>query len=173
MEIGGERALESVYLSLGSNLGDREGNLHRAVRQLDGFMLVSATSSLYETAPVGPADQPSFLNIALCGTTRLQPVALLRRIKAVERDVGRRPTYRWGPRVIDIDILLYGERLVREPHLTIPHIELTARAFVLLPLAEIAPDTTVPGTDAIVAELAARVADAAGVWLVGAFNPSG
>lgn len=116
-------------------------------------------SSLYETDPVGVTDQPPFLNACCTGRTWLAPRELLARLKAIEAEAGRRPGGpRWGPRPLDLDILLYGDRIVQEPDLVIPHPRLAERAFALVPLAEIAPEWPVPGTGATVAELAARVA---------------
>src|SRR5690348_10007395 len=116
-----------VYLSLGSNLGDREGNLRAAIERLEAFLAIDAISSLYETDPVGPPDQPRFLNLALAGRTGLEPLELLARIKAIEAGVGRRPTYRWGPRVVDIDIVLLGDVVMETEELTIPHREMRNR----------------------------------------------
>lgn len=129
---------------MGSNLGDREGNLRAAVNEVSRHLAVGRISSLYETDPVGVTDQPLFLNLALVAQTDLEPKELLAVVKQVERDVGRRPTIRWGPRVVDIDILLYGDLVLDAPELTIPHPEMTSRAFVLVPLAEIAPDAVQP-----------------------------
>ena len=133
-----------VYLSLGSNLGDRAAHLRAALRELESHMAVRRTSSLYRTDPVGVTDQPEFLNLAIEGETALDPVELLRAVKRVERDIGRRPTVRWGPRVVDIDILLYDGFVLETSELTIPHREMMRRAFVLIPLAEIAPELVHP-----------------------------
>lgn len=156
-----------VYLALGSNLGDRRANLLAAVNRLPPAMRVHTLSSLYETAPAYVSDQPDFLNLALRGSVeseRWPPRALLRFLKQVERELGRqaRPraspgvVQRYGPRLIDLDILLYGDRQIAEPDLVIPHPRLTERAFVLVPLAEIAPDLVVPGQAETVATLAQR-----------------
>lgn len=107
-------------------------------------MAVRRISSLYRTDPVGVTDQPEFLNLAIEGETALDPVELLRAVKRVERDIGRRPTFRWGPRVVDIDILLYDGLVLETSELTIPHREMMRRAFVLIPLAEIAPELVHP-----------------------------
>src|SRR5436305_6732577 len=133
-----------VYLSLGSNLGDRLCNLRAALEALQHLATVVAISSVYDTEPVGMTDQPGFLNIAVSADVKQTPHVLLRLIKKIEEDVGRRPTYRWGPRVIDLDILLYGDRVIESPDLVIPHPEMAGRAFVLVPLAEIAPGAIHP-----------------------------
>lgn len=122
-------------------------------------MQVSAVSSLYDTAPVGDTDQPRFLNLVCEGQTALQPLELLAYVKKVESEVGRVPSRRWGPRAIDIDILLYGCETVVLPELAIPHPRICERVFVLAPLAEIAPDLVIPGRQETVAVLAARLGD--------------
>ena len=138
--------MPTAYLGLGSNLGDREENIRQALRLVEaGGVRVARVSSLYETRPVGPVDQPDFINAAAEVETTLSPEDLLSAARAVEQAMGRERTIRWGPRVIDIDILLYDEMSVNEPGLTIPHPEMTRRWFVLAPLAEIAPDLILPG----------------------------
>ncbi|MGH2447312.1 MAG: 2-amino-4-hydroxy-6-hydroxymethyldihydropteridine diphosphokinase [Chloroflexota bacterium] len=136
--------MSNVYLSLGSNLGNRQHNLQCALAELAALGSLRASSSLYETEPVGPADQPPFLNLVVELDTRLSPLDLLHRIKGVEQIVGRTPTYRWGPRVIDLDILFFDDEVIESEELTVPHAELDRRAFVLVPLAEIAPDVIHP-----------------------------
>ena len=127
-----------VYLGLGSNLGDRDANLRRALELLAKGMVLDETSSLYDTEPVGHKNQPRFLNCACGGWTSLLPADLLALVKDVEREVGREPTFSGGPRVADVDILFYGQAVVEEPGLEVPHPRLVQRAFVLVPLAEIA-----------------------------------
>ena len=129
---------ERVYLGLGSNLGDRQGNIRTALELLGNSIAVIKTSSVYETEPWGYEEQPRFLNCVCEGTTRLVPRALLTAAKEVEMAVGREPTFPNGPRLLDVDILLYGHQVVREPGLEIPHPRMWERAFVLVPLAEIA-----------------------------------
>ncbi len=135
-----------VHLSLGSNIGDREQNLHRAVDLLSDSPAVKvvAQSRRYETEPVGDIPQGPFLNMAISVDTNLSPRMLLDLAKSIEQAMGRREEVRWGPRIIDIDIILWGSAVINEPELTIPHPEFRKRAFVLVPLADIAPDEIDP-----------------------------
>lgn len=126
-----------VYLGLGTNRGDRRANLREALARLRAFVEVEATSSIYRSEPVGYRRQPDFWNLVVRGETTLPPAELLDRVKRTEREIGRRPSFRNAPRVIDIDILLYGDRSVRMPSLEIPHPRMLERAFVLRPLAEL------------------------------------
>jgi 2-amino-4-hydroxy-6-hydroxymethyldihydropteridine diphosphokinase len=131
-----------AFVGLGSNLGDREATIRSAVAQLD----VARVSTLRETDPVGLLDQPRFLNGVAELETELPPRALLERLLEVERSLGRtREGPRFGPRTIDLDLLLYDDAVLDEPGLTLPHPRLHERAFVLEPLAELAPDLVVPG----------------------------
>ena len=150
-----------VFLALGANLGDREAMLERALEGLADAVTLTARSRIYETAPMYVTDQPAFLNMAVRGRTQLAPLPLLRRLKALEQALGRQPGLRNGPRLIDLDILYYGERLLDLPDLSIPHPRLAERAFVLHPLADIAPDWRDPRTGLTVAEMRRRV-DAGG-----------
>lgn len=151
-----------AYLGLGSNLGNREANLQMALRALTRMAQVTQVSSLYETDPVGP-QQPPFCNAACEIETGLRPRALLRFVESIEHEIGRRPgEERWGPRPIDIDILLYGEGIVDEDGLVIPHPEMLNREFVMVPLAEIAPNAAFPGRDETIGALAGTL-DASGV----------
>jgi 2-amino-4-hydroxy-6-hydroxymethyldihydropteridine diphosphokinase len=139
-----------ALIGLGSNVGDRLQCLQRAVMQLGrtAGIRVSAVSSVYETEPVGPVAQAWFLNAVVAVDTDLSPAALLQRTQAIERALGRETTYHWGPRAIDLDILLYGDMQVRSETLTIPHAELCRRAFVMIPLLELAPGLVLPdGTE--------------------------
>lgn len=132
--------MTTAYLSMGSNLGDRAGYLARAVGLLQApHTQVVQVSGLYETAPQGKTDQPDFYNIAVKVETTLGPLALLAHTQGVERQLGRERKERWGPRTIDIDILLYGDQAVDLPELTVPHPRMWERAFVLIPLLAIAP----------------------------------
>ena len=148
--------MSKVYLSLGSNLGDREDALCRALTLLAAAVSVQAVSALYETDPVGYAAQGPFLNAVVRGETGLAPGDLLAKAKEIEQQVGRTPTVRWGPRVVDVDILMYGEARVREEGLEIPHPRLAERRFVLTPLREIAGDLVHPVTMERIADLEAK-----------------
>lgn len=147
--------MERIYLSLGSNLGDREANLVEAVRLLGEKVVVKTVSSIYETEPWGFKDQDPFLNLALEGETDLSPLDLLDFTQGVEKAMKRVKTIVYGPRIIDVDILLYGDVEMREDRLTIPHPKMKERAFVLIPLQEIAKDLTI-GTDRL-SELVRKV----------------
>ena len=135
---------EAVFLGLGANLGNRAANLSMALRYVSSLARVDAVSSLYETAPVGDHDQPKFYNAVCRVATGLSPEALVDYLKRVEFEIGRRPAPHWAARPIDLDILLYGERVVETDRLTLPHPRLAERAFVLVPLAEVAPDLRHP-----------------------------
>jgi 2-amino-4-hydroxy-6-hydroxymethyldihydropteridine diphosphokinase len=131
-----------AYVGLGSNLGDREGTIRAAVAELPGLVSVS---TLRETDPVGITDQPRFLNGVAALETELAPRELLDVLLTVERRLGRERGQRWGPRTIDLDLLLYGNEVIDETGLTIPHPRLHERRFVLEPLAELSPALVVPG----------------------------
>ena len=164
-----------VYLSLGSNLGDRAEHLRRAleaVATLPDTRRV-AQSSVHETVPWGVTDQPSFLNLAAAIETALGPLELLNAVKALETGLGRRPGPRWGPRVIDVDIVLFGDTVMDTPELTLPHPRFRERAFVLAPLAEIAPDAPDPVSGKTVAELLALLPDAERASATPAGPPAG
>jgi len=134
------RKLKQVYLSLGSNLGDRVANTRKALAELDkAGVKVQRVSSFYKTEPVDFNPQAWFLNCVVEAATALMPMQLLKAVKSVERIVGRRPSVSKGPRAIDIDILLYENVVVRSSALTIPHARMSERRFVLIPLRELAP----------------------------------
>jgi 2-amino-4-hydroxy-6-hydroxymethyldihydropteridine diphosphokinase len=134
----------TAYIGLGSNLGDRLGNLQAALKALSARGLEQvARSSVYESDALGPP-QPDYLNAVVSVPTSLTPRELLEVLLAVEAELGRHRGQRWGPREIDLDLLLYGDEMVEEDGLTVPHPEMTKRSFVLLPLLEIAPDLDLP-----------------------------
>ena len=149
--------MPSVILALGTNLGDRPANLRAAVAALAPAVTVLAESPVYETPPWGLTDQPAFLNMALRGETVLPPLELLQRLKRLEVELGRQPGVRWGPRLIDIDILFYDDLVLDEPGLVLPHPRLHERAFVLVPLADLAPDLIHPRLGRTIRELLAGV----------------
>ena len=133
-----------VYFSLGSNIGNRKNNLEKALTELNKNNIREIKiSSFYETEPVGPK-QRNFYNIAGKFKTNLQPQKLLKTVKQIEEYLGRTKSYRWGPRVIDIDILFYGKQIIKTKNLIIPHKEIINRAFVLVPMAEIASKVVHP-----------------------------
>lgn len=134
----------SVYIALGSNVGDRLENLRSAIYSFEPEITPLICSAVYETPPWGYHDQPSFLNQVLLATTNLSPQDLLAHLKKLETDLGRVKTFKNGPRVIDLDLLLYDADVIESPPLIIPHPRMDERAFVLVPLAEIAPDLIHP-----------------------------
>ena len=158
----------AVYLGLGANVGNRLANLRLALARMRTFARLEAVSRLYETAPVGLQEQLAFLNAACRVTTGLEPAALLRFLKNLEAEIGRRPGGpQWGPRPIDVDILLYGERVVESDDLRIPHPRLAERAFVLAPLCDLAPEMRHPSLGKTVRELLEAVGEA-GVTVIAA-----
>jgi 2-amino-4-hydroxy-6-hydroxymethyldihydropteridine diphosphokinase len=136
--------VHTVYLALGTNLGDRMQNLRHAIAALPSVVHVTALSLVYETPPWGYADQPAFLNMALAGETERDPPGLIAFLKKLETDLGREKTFRNGPRLIDIDILFYDGLVFEQADLVIPHPRLHERAFVLVPLNDIAPELVHP-----------------------------
>ena len=144
-----------VYLGMGSNLGDRKGNLDRAVELLSDRVRIEQLSSIYETEPVGSSEQPRFLNAVLEVSTGLGPFQLLSVVKGIEVVLGRVPGRPNAPRPIDIDILFYEDQVIDTPSLTVPHPRPSERAFVLIPLAELAPDLVHPVSGRAIKELAA------------------
>jgi 2-amino-4-hydroxy-6-hydroxymethyldihydropteridine diphosphokinase len=135
-----------IYLALGSNLGDRLANLDQAKKELSLKITINQISNAYETPPWGYESQPPFLNQVLSARTSLNPDELLLFAKGIEKKMGRLKTFTNGPRLIDIDILLFGDQTIHEADLIIPHPRMLERAFVLVPLAEIAPNLVIPST---------------------------
>jgi 2-amino-4-hydroxy-6-hydroxymethyldihydropteridine diphosphokinase len=151
--------MHTIYLGLGTNLGDRAANLQAAVAGLAKKLNVTAVSPIYETPPWGITDQPDFLNMCLTAETDLPPNELLALLKTLEKEIGRAPGERWGPRLIDIDLLFYANQIIETEKLTIPHPELPERAFVLRPLVDVAPNFVHPVLGKTMAALAAKVDD--------------
>ena len=147
-----------AYLSLGSNVGDREQNLHEAIRRASALGRVGAVSSFYETEPVEFTDQPWFLNCVIALETLAEPGQLMSELLRIEHEMGRERVLKKGPRSIDIDILLFGDAVVNAPEVTIPHPEMGRRRFVLEPLAEIAPELRHPVSQKAVMQLLAELA---------------
>lgn len=157
-----------AFLSLGSNLGDRLEHLQQAVDQLDADprTRVDAVSSVYETDPVGGPEQDAYLNIAARVLTTRSPRGLLALCNRIEAALGRVREVRWGPRTVDLDVLLYGDRVIRTRRLEVPHPRLRERAFVLVPLIEVAPGLDLPGGGSAASALA-RLAPVEGVRMIG------
>lgn len=161
----------TIYLALGTNLGDRMENLHRAIAALSPTVRVTALSPVYETPPWGYADQPAFLNMALAGETESDPPALIALLKKLETELGREKTFRNGPRLIDMDILFYDDLVFEQADLVIPHPRLHERAFVLAPLNDIAPELVHPELKRTVHDLLQDV-DTKGVNIHGRIDQS-
>lgn len=148
-----------AYISIGSNLGNRQRNCLRAIELLEKRGIIAKKkSSMYETEPWGVKDQPQFINMALEVETELEPHELLRTLKDVEREFGRRVTFKWGPRIIDLDILLFNDLFLREDDLQIPHPLMHERDFVLKPLCEIAPERIHPQLKVSICDLLQELA---------------
>jgi 2-amino-4-hydroxy-6-hydroxymethyldihydropteridine diphosphokinase len=154
-----------IYLGLGTNLGDRQANLQDAVAGLIPKVGVLRVSSVYETEPWGYRDQPACLNQVLEGETDLQPLDLLVFLKNLELTLGRQATFLYGPRLIDLDILFYDQAVINKPELVIPHPRLAERAFMLVPLTELAPELRHPVLGLTISMLKNRI-DTSGVKLV-------
>jgi len=145
--------LHQVYIALGSNVGDRAAHFELALGALGKFVTVTERSPIYETEPWGYDDQQDFLNQVVSGETRLSPYELMGKLKIIESDLGREKNFTNGPRVIDLDLLFYDQLAMETPTLTIPHPRMRGRAFVLRPLADLAPDLRHPGLNLTVNEL--------------------
>ena len=145
----------TVYLSLGTNLGDRAANLKQAITSLPPQMTVKKKSKVYETPPWGFTDQDAFLNQVVKVTTYLDPEPLLKHLKRLEVALGRKASFRYGPRLIDLDILFYDDLVLETPALTIPHPHVHERGFVLQPMMDIAPDLVHPVTKKSICEMIA------------------
>ena len=143
----------TIYIALGTNLGERLDNLRAAIDALGPDIHVLAKSHVYETPPWGYEDQPAFLNMVVKAETGLEPEPLLKYLKQIEAELGREKSIRWGPRLIDLDILFYDDLVLDTPPLIIPHPRLHERAFVLVPLADVAPEYVHPVLGEFVWEL--------------------
>ncbi|MDD5491783.1 MAG: 2-amino-4-hydroxy-6-hydroxymethyldihydropteridine diphosphokinase [bacterium] len=152
-------AAKTVYLGLGTNIGNKRKNIREAVRLLRRDVKIVKVSSLYKSKPVGYLEQPDFLNAVLEIKTSLTPRQLLKQVKAIERTMGRVKTVRWGSRLIDIDILLYDNKVIKTKKLVIPHSSMHCRWFVLKPLAEIAPQLVHPELKQRIKKLLADLKD--------------
>jgi 2-amino-4-hydroxy-6-hydroxymethyldihydropteridine diphosphokinase len=145
--------MTTAYIALGSNLGNRAANLRTALEMLaqTAGISITAVSAIYETAPVGGPEQDPYLNACAALVTKLTPTRLLLMMLDIEQKMGRVRKVRWGPRIIDLDLLLYGEIMMNTPLLELPHPRMSERDFVLIPLTDIAPDQNIPGLNQTVA----------------------
>lgn len=148
---------ESIFLGLGSNMGDRREYLIQALKKLQKYVSIEKISSIYETEPVGYKEQDMFLNMVCQGKTSYPAQEMLHKAKTIETEMGREHTFRNGPRPIDIDILLYGSLVIKQEKLTVPHPRMAERAFVLIPLNEIAPDILDPATNRTIRQLSQNI----------------
>jgi 2-amino-4-hydroxy-6-hydroxymethyldihydropteridine diphosphokinase len=161
----------AIYIALGANLGDRRANLIAALDAMPPAVKVEAVSGLYESPPQPPAPPPAFLNAVARVETTLEPEALLAYLKQIEHDLGRRPSKRWAPRVIDLDIVLYDDRVVETASLQIPHAQMRYRAFVLRPLLDLDPELRDPITSEGLADVLRDVGEEGLVQVEGAGWP--
>ena len=147
--------MTKVYAGLGSNLGNKRENIIRAIDRIDAYeeICVKEKSGFYDTTPVGGPPQPDYVNCVIGLETEIEPQTLLKEFKKIEIELGRKPGVRWGPRVVDLDILLYGDRIVNDRNLKIPHECMHERVFVLGPLCEISPDIKHPVSGISISDL--------------------
>ncbi|GGF35526.1 2-amino-4-hydroxy-6-hydroxymethyldihydropteridine diphosphokinase [Halobacillus andaensis] len=162
--------MNKAYIALGSNLDEREQYLTEAIEQIDHHDAIDVTrrSNIYETAPVGYTDQNDFLNMVIEVNTILEPLALLDFCQSIEKELGRKRVIKWGPRTIDLDILLYNQENMKDERLTIPHPHMHERAFVMVPLAELNPDVYIPAigqrADDVVHQLPSSEVNGVSIW---------
>ncbi len=151
--------MTKVYAGLGSNLGNKRENIIRAIDRIDAYeeICVKEKSGFYDTSPVGGPQQPDYVNCVIELETEIEPQTLLKEFKKIEVELGREPGVRWGPRVVDLDILLYGDRIVNDRNLKIPHERMHERAFVLEPLCEISPKIKHPVSGISISELLEKI----------------
>lgn len=149
--------MHTVFIALGSNLGDRQENLRTAIDSMLPEIVPLKCSPIYETPPWGYTDQPKFLNQVVKAETNLSPDSLLIYLKGIESTIGRQETFRYGPRLIDLDLLFYNGEVIESPPLTVPHPQIAKRAFVLIPLADLAPEFVHPTLRLTVADLLTKV----------------
>jgi 2-amino-4-hydroxy-6-hydroxymethyldihydropteridine diphosphokinase len=159
-----------VFLALGSNLGEREENLESAISALQAQGELLAKSRIYETEPVGYEDQPAFLNQVCKVAMKYSPTELLEVTQRIERELGRKPTFPSGPRIIDIDVLFYGERIIHTTNVDIPHPKIPERRFVLVPMCDIAPNLIHPELGKSMRELVDESTDTHWVRPIGGGN---
>ena len=161
----GANVNDRVFIGLGSNIGDRIQFLQKGIAALEAIPKthVVAASSVYETEPVGLKEQPPFLNAVVEVQISLGPVELVKTLKAIEEQIGRTESVRWGPREVDLDLLYYGEKVLHKGRFIIPHPEIAKRKFVLVPLAEIAADFVDPSRALTIGELLSQCVDTSGV----------
>lgn len=147
--------MTKIYAGLGSNLGNKRENILSAIDRIDACdgICVKEKSGFYNTTPVGGSPQPDYVNCVIGLETEIEPQTLLEVFKKIEIGLGRKPGMRWGPRVVDLDIILFGDRIVNDHNLKIPHERMHERAFVLEPLSEISPDTKHPVSGTSISEL--------------------
>lgn len=150
------RGTEVLAIGLGSNMGDRMDHLRFGVSGLERSIAITACSSVYESEPMGDPDQGPFLNLVVLGTTGREPLQILDAARRLEESAGRVRTRRWGPRTLDVDLILWGSRVIRHPRLHVPHPRWTERSFVLAPLAEVGGELTDPESGESVAAIWAR-----------------